>query len=74
MFKKHFQNLPFVTNRKEIIDFKTFCEGGSPEYVRAKQRLKNFHLSTANRGDTSALNFEPSEVYRIFPRKPSKLF
>ncbi|WP_312474189.1 hypothetical protein [Neobacillus sp.] len=24
----------------ETIDFKTFCEGGSPEYVAAKQKLK----------------------------------
>jgi hypothetical protein len=44
MIKKYFQNLPYVTNRQETIDFKTFCEGGSPEYVKAKQRLRDFHI------------------------------
>jgi hypothetical protein len=44
MIKKHFHNLPFVANRKETIDFKTFCSGGSPEYVKAKQRLRDFHI------------------------------
>jgi hypothetical protein len=33
-----------VLNREESIDFKTFCEGGSPEYISAKQKLKDLHL------------------------------
>lgn len=44
MTKKHFKNLLFLTEREETIDFKTFCEGGSPAYVKAKQRLRDFHI------------------------------
>jgi hypothetical protein len=35
--------IPF-TNKTEKIDFKTFCEGGSPEYVGAKRKLINLYL------------------------------
>lgn len=34
----------FVTNKKETLDFKAFCKGGSPEYVAAKQKLNDLHL------------------------------
>lgn len=30
--------------RTEKIDFKTFCEGGSPEYVAAKKKLNKLFL------------------------------
>ncbi|OJH16019.1 hypothetical protein BLX88_26010 [Bacillus obstructivus] len=30
-------NLPFVSSREETIDFKEFCSGGSPEYIKAKK-------------------------------------
>lgn len=39
--------IPF-TIKTEKNDFKTFCEGGSPEYVSAKQKLKNLHLQHQN--------------------------
>lgn len=44
MIKNVARNLCNVANRKETIDFRTFCSGGSPEYVKAKQRLRDFHL------------------------------
>lgn len=31
-------------DRTETIDFRKFCAGGSPAYVKAKQRLKDFHI------------------------------
>jgi hypothetical protein len=43
--KNLLRKLPFVTNRTKTIDFKTFCEEGSPEYVAAKKKLKNLHLN-----------------------------
>lgn len=42
--KMHFHNLPFVANRTETLNFRDFCAGGSPEYVAAKQKLKDLHL------------------------------
>lgn len=44
MIKNVARNLCNVANRKETINFKTFCSGGSPEYVKAKQRLRDFHI------------------------------
>jgi hypothetical protein len=32
------------SDRTEVIDFRKFCAGGSPAYVKAKQRLKDFHI------------------------------
>lgn len=31
-------------DRIEVINFRKFCAGGSPAYVKAKQRLKDFHI------------------------------
>lgn len=42
--KNALRKVSIVLNKKKTIDFKTFCSGGSPEYVAAKQRLKNLHL------------------------------
>lgn len=41
--KRIIRKVSIDLNRKETIDFKTFCSGGSPEYVEAKQKLKNLH-------------------------------
>lgn len=35
--KTRLLNLPFVSSREETIDFKEFCSGGSPEYIKAKK-------------------------------------
>lgn len=32
-----------LLQREKTIDFRTFCAGGSPEYVDAKQRLKTLY-------------------------------
>ncbi|MEK5176932.1 hypothetical protein NST63_27695 [Heyndrickxia sp. FSL W8-0496] len=42
-------NLPFVLSSVEAIDFKTFCAGGSPEYVKAKQHLENLREKGASK-------------------------
>lgn len=42
--KKLLQNSPFVRNRVETIDFTIFCKGGSPQYIAAKQKLKDLYL------------------------------
>lgn len=36
-------NFQFFSNRIETLDFKKFCEGGSLEYVAAKQKLNNLY-------------------------------
>jgi hypothetical protein len=41
--KKALLNLPFVKNPIESIDFKTFCKGGSPDYVEAKQKVNDLY-------------------------------
>lgn len=74
MIKKHFHNLPFVTNRQETIDFKTFCEGGSPEYVRAKQRLKNFHLGISKIAESSPAKFGDTYQSKVGPVKAYSLY
>jgi hypothetical protein len=60
------RNLPFVTKRIETIDFKTFCEGGSPEYVAAKQKLKNLHLNNADRTACSSAVRPSFTAYSLF--------
>lgn len=46
-------------NRTETIDFKTFCKGGSPEYIEAKQKLNDLYLKHKN-GYHNFVEFGPS--------------
>jgi hypothetical protein len=73
---KLLRNIPFVPNRIETLDFKTFCEGGSPEYVAAKQKVNLTYRQqqenspyksggSHNIEESSLLNFEPSAEHHI---------
>jgi hypothetical protein len=63
--KKTLRNLPFVAKRITI-DFKTFCEGGSPEYVAAKRKLKNLHLNNADHTVCSSTVRPSFTAYSLF--------
>ncbi|WP_342432601.1 hypothetical protein [Neobacillus sp. FSL H8-0543] len=47
----------------ESIDFKTFCKGGSPEYVAAKQKLDNLYQQQQK---NSLLNRRNLTAYSLY--------
>jgi hypothetical protein len=49
--------------RTEKIDFKTFCEGGSPEYVAAKKKLK---MTFQQQQQNSLINRRNLTAYSLF--------
>jgi hypothetical protein len=79
---KLLRNILFLTNRKETIDFKTFCEGGSPEYVAAKQKLKELykkhqdgsHFRLSEIAESARLKVEQSEEMNIVQSSKQKSF
>ena len=42
--KKGAHKFGYVAFKTETLNFREFCAGGSPEYVAAKQKLKDLHL------------------------------
>lgn len=55
--KRIIRKVSIVSNRIETIDFKSFCEGGSPEYVAAKKKLKDLYLN-----HQISVNIRPSNI------------
>jgi hypothetical protein len=52
----------------ESIDFKTFCKGGSPEYVAAKQKLDNLYQQQQK---NSLLNRRNLTAYSLYINPPA---
>jgi hypothetical protein len=69
-------NSQFFFNPVETLDFKTFCEGGSPEYVTAKQKLKELYQKHQEGvgccAVSSQLKVEPSGFHRFVESRRQK--
>ncbi|WP_042375274.1 hypothetical protein [Neobacillus jeddahensis] len=66
--KKRTFNFQFFSNHIETLDFKTFCEGGSTEYVEAKKKLKKlYRQQQQNNLHNKEIISRPSTVHPSFP-------